>query len=131
MFNKEIKLCSDCKDPTKTPVGFWDGRDANGRSTSGFLFSCENTECPIKQEEIRLERAEEDEFKKVKEENSKNNIDIKKLKNLRRKAFITIKASSDLIEVAPSLYCDYEYERKPMPVGKYNDLIKYLGGLQP
>ena len=128
MFDK-YKKCSECNEKTKTPCGFWDGRDANGRPTSGIIFSCENTECPIKQEEIRLEQEAEEKLKKVKEENLKNNIDIKKLKDLRNMARATIKDSSEFIGVTPSLYCDYEYERKPMPVEKYNYLVKYFGWL--
>jgi len=47
--------CTNCQEPTKIKVGFWDGRDKNGRPTSGFLYDCNNTDCPIKQEAMKAE----------------------------------------------------------------------------
>ena len=110
--------CAKCNEPTKTPIGLWDGKNKNGRSTGGLMFSCNNTECPIKQEEGARQR-----IKLAQDENSKNNIDIHEMKKARMQAELTIRDCAQVLGVSLPKYCDYEKEREPMPKEYWSRII--------
>lgn len=116
--------CVDCQEPTKTPVGFWDGRDKEGRSISGALYDCSNEECLIKQEEIKAEQEAEQREVKAKEINQQNGVDIQQMIQARRKARITIRDCADILNISSSKYSGYEHYREAMPLEEWRRIIK-------
>lgn len=118
--------CSDCQEPTKIPVGFWDGRDENGRRTSGFLYSCNNADCPIKQEAMKARLKAEQEMLKTQEKNRQNGIDIQKMVLSRKQTELTMRDCAQALGVSLPKYCDYEYERSPMPLQEWQKIVTMI-----
>jgi DNA-binding transcriptional regulator YiaG len=116
--------CTNCQDPTKIKVGFWDGRDKNGRPTSGFLYDCNNTDCPIKQEAMKAELEAEQKELKTQEENRQNGVDIQEMVRVRRRAELTMKDCAQVLGVNLVKYSDYEHEREPMPPQEWKKIIE-------
>jgi DNA-binding transcriptional regulator YiaG len=118
--------CSDCQELTKIPVGFWDGRDKNGRRASGFLYDCNNTDCPIKQEAMMAELEAEQKELKTQEENRQNGVDIQEMIRSRRQAELTIRDCAQALGVSLSKYSDYEHERAPMPLQEWQKIMAII-----
>jgi hypothetical protein len=118
------KQCAKCNEPTKAPIGFWDGKDKNGRPTGGLVFSCSNSECPIKQEEARLEQRAMQRIKEAQAENHQNGIDIQEMVRARRRAEMTVRDCAKVLGVTLPQYSDYERERVPMPKEYWSRIIE-------
>ena len=119
-----IAQCTDCQEPTKTPVGFWDGRDKNGTPTSGFLYDCSNADCPIKQEEMKAELEAEQKVLKTQEENRQNGVDIQEMIRARREARMSMMACAKALGIAPYIYSNYEHEREPISPEEWKKIIE-------
>lgn len=118
-----IAQCTDCQEPTKKPVGFWDGRDKNGRPTSGLIFDCSNVDCPIKQEAMKVELKAEQRVLKIQEENRQNGVDIQEMVLARRQAQLTMRDCAQALGVSLPKYSDYEHERIPMPLCAWEKIM--------
>jgi DNA-binding transcriptional regulator YiaG len=116
--------CSDCQELTKIPVGFWDGRDKNGRPTNGLIYDCNNASCFIKQEAMKAEREADQKVLKIQEENRQNGVDIQEMIRSRRQAELTIRDCAQALGVSLSKYSDYEHERAPMPLQEWKKIIE-------
>lgn len=121
----EYESCARCPNNTKHPIGFWDGRDGSG----GFLYTCENEECPIAQ---RHKASEEEHIRRlgeVQEVNWKESIDVRLFRSTRRKAGISLREAANLAGIPPVEMSAYEAERKPFPPETYRLLInRFKGG---
>lgn len=115
--------CEQCTEPTKRPVGFWDGDNCGG-----YMWDCDNLNCPVKQER-ESKRANETAAKSESHRlNQKHGINIDKMKRLRRGYGETIRDMSRILNVSSAEYSEFETERKPMPVDIYKVAMAYLGG---
>ena len=120
--------CSDCQEPSKYPVGFWDGRDEDGNPTGGYLYNCKNTDCPIKQETMETGLKAEQQKLKTQEENRRNGVDIQRMVLSRKKTELTIRDCAQALGVSRPKYCDYEYERSPMPLQEWQKIMTMVKG---
>ncbi len=118
--------CSDCQELTKIPVGFWDGKNKDGGSAGGFIYDCRNTNCPIKQEEMKAAQKAQQKALKTQEENRQNGIDIQEMVLTRRQAELTIRDCAQALGVSPSKYSDYEHERAPMPLQEWQKIMAII-----
>ena len=115
-----MNFCAGCAHETKRPIGFWDGENGSG----GFLYTCENMECPIAQ---RREAAKEEHIRhkaEVQGANRKESIDAKLFRDMRRKADITLREAAILAGIPAVEMSAYETERKPFPPEIYKKLMK-------
>jgi len=103
--------CQTCTDPTKHPIGFWDGENTHGQ-----LFDCHNHDCEAKQSKQKLTELLEEERVKVVEENSRNNIQMLLIKMKRKELQITISMMAKSLGISPSDYSNYEMCRVALPV---------------
>lgn len=116
----EYEICAECTHDTKRPIGFWDGENESG----GFLYTCENMDCPIAQ---RREAAKEEHIRhkaEVQGANRKESIDAKLFRDMRRKADITLREAAILAGIPAVEMSAYETERKPFPPEIYKKLMK-------
>ncbi len=119
----KIKQCTECLEPTKIATGFWDGKDKSGKPTGGYLYDCNNPSCQIRQEKLSAENAAIQKEKAAQEENRKNGIDITKMKKTRAQAEMTMRDCAEVLGVSMSRYCDYVYEREPMPPQEWQRIM--------
>lgn len=115
-----MNFCAGCAHETKRPIGFWDGENGSG----GFLYTCENMECPIAQ---RREAAKEEHIRhkaEVQEANRRKFVDAKLFRDMRRKADITLREAAILAGIPAVEMSAYEAERKPFPPEIYKKLMK-------
>lgn len=118
MYNKRCDLCDE---PTKRPVGHWDGH-----GESGSIYSCSNKECVIvKESEAAAQEAARTE-KEVREINAGNGIDVPAFEELRKDKRVSLRAMAMFLDVSPALFCDWTHHRKPFPPAKYEAGMKYL-----
>ena len=115
-------FCAGCAHETKRPIGFWDGENGSG----GFLYTCENMECPIAQ---RREAAKEEHIRhkaEVQEANRRKFVDAKLFRDMRRKAGVSLREAANLAGIPPVEMSAYEAERKPFSPEIYKKLMKKL-----
>ena len=113
-------FCAGCAHETKRPIGFWDGENGSG----GFLYTCENMECPIAQ---RREAAREEHIRhkaEVQEANRRKFVDAKLFRDMRRKAGVSLREAANLAGIPAVEMSAYETERKPFPPEIYKKLMK-------
>ena len=103
--------CQTCTNPTKYPIGFWDGEKSHGK-----IFNCHNYACIIKQENIEKALAIKEDMDKIDRINLSNEISMKLIKDKRKELLITIMKMSRLLGVSPSTYSNYEQCREPLPI---------------
>ena len=118
--------CEICREPTKRPVGFWDGYTKDGKRTGGYLYTCGNMECHIRQEEAKRELEEKQRTERALNENRRNNVDIHRMKRIRRLVGMTIADCAKAIGVSPSTFSNYENFREPMPPQEFNKIMAIL-----
>lgn len=114
--------CNTCSEPTKRPVGFWDGRDGS----HGCLYSCQNEMC----EAFQMKRTEEMEInlkrQRIRELNMENGIDIKQLVALRKNKKKSMRKMAELVHCSPAEYSSYEHEREAFPLELYKKCMEHL-----
>ena len=103
--------CQTCTNPTKHPIGFWDGEKSHGQ-----IFNCDNQACIIKQENIEKALAIEEEKRKNSIENTRNKVFMELVKSRRLSLGITIAKMARELSITPSAYSNYETCREPLPV---------------
>lgn len=114
--------CTDCEEPTKFVVGFYDGP----KGMHGCLYDCKNARCPINQM-IRLTESEKiQKSLQIQEINGKRGIYAGEMAALRRNAKVTIMQMSQIAECGPAEYSAYEHERKPFDPEVYQKCKEYL-----
>jgi len=116
--------CSDCQEPTKIPVGFWDGINKDGGSTGGLIYDCSNVDCSIKQEKMKAELQAQQRELKTQKENRQNGIDIQEMVLARKQAELTIRDCAQALGVSLPKYSDYEHERTPMPPEEWGQIME-------
>lgn len=114
--------CESCKEPTKFPIGFWDGIN----NTHGCLYDCKNTDCPTKQKMDASTNESQKQQQMTIETNSNNHIDAKNIETLRRDKHITTYHMAKAIGCDVADYSSYEHQRKPFPVDVYKKCMDYL-----
>lgn len=102
--------CGGCPEPSKRPVGFWDGE-----MDGGIMYDCESTSCPISQERQMLGKKAEERVQQAKAENAQRGINVKELEDARKIQQITVREMAHRLGISPSDLCDYQMERKAMP----------------
>ena len=107
--------CNTCTDPTKRPVGFWDGED----DTHGCLYDCSNDACEVCKRNKQKDREAEQRRLTVHSENTKNGIDIKHLADLRKEQKISMRKMAEIAGCGAAEYSAYEHERKVFPTEIY------------
>lgn len=118
--------CDTCNEPTKSPMGFWDGYDEQGNMTGGCTWHCDSPECEIAvQRRFREEDAERTKTL-VQQVNAENGVDVRKLRRARMDAYCTIREASEVINCSAAEYSAYETGRASMPKDKFIYLYKYL-----
>lgn len=118
--------CDTCNEPTKCPVGFWDGYDERGNMTGSCTWGCDSPDCEIA---IQRRLMEEDAARTralVLQINAANGVDVRKLRQARMDAYCTIREASEEINCSAAEYSAYETGRASMPKDKYIHLYKYL-----
>jgi len=103
--------CQTCTNPTKYPIGFWDGENSHGG-----IFDCHNSDCEVKQAKLKLDELIKNEKEEVDGINSANGISIEIIKDRRRELGITIAKIAKSLGISPSEYSCYEQCREPLPV---------------
>ena len=103
--------CQTCTEPTKYPIGFWDGEKSHGG-----IFDCDNSDCEVKQAKLKLDELIKNEKEEVNEINSANGISIEIIKDRRRELGITIAKMARGLGIFASEYSCYEQCREPLPV---------------
>lgn len=123
----EHRRCAACREPSKRPVGCWDGVDEKtGKFTGGFTFTCKNKCCPT----FKKMRAAEQEAKRreaaAAEENQKNGTDPDVFLELRRKCRLTLYQVSQMAGVSSSTVSAWETGREPFPADKYLEICRCM-----
>jgi len=103
--------CQTCTNPTRYPIGFWDGENSHGQ-----IFDCRNSDCEVKRNRIRADKITEDKRIAIVEENSRNNIQMLLIKMKRKELGITIAKMAKELGVSPVDYSNYEQCRAALPV---------------
>lgn len=116
--------CDDCTESTKFVQGMLDG--VNG--THGFMFSCHNDNCSIKQLEKALETKSIQDRMKIQGINASNDVYAGLIKAKRRDKGVTIRKLASDVGVPVVDYSDYENERKPIPKAIYLKVLEFVGG---
>jgi len=113
--------CQTCTNPTKHPIGFWDGENSHGQ-----IFDCHNLECELKQNRIKKDDLSEENKKKVIAENEANGIEMDVIKATRKELRITIYEMAKALGVSCSDYSNYEQCREVLPEDAANRIIAIL-----
>ena len=114
--------CNDCKEPSKFPVGFWDGKN----DRHGCLYDCKNTDCEIKIMLDALAKQRENECSVVVKVNFENTIVAKNITIARRLKHITIHELSVMTGISCADLSAYENERKAIPVTHYENIMESI-----
>ena len=114
--------CNTCADPTKRPVGFWDGADG----THGCLYDCSNDACEVYKRNKQKDREAEQRRLTVRVENTKNGIDVKHLVDLRKEQKISIRKMTEIAGCSAAEYSAYEHEREVFPTEVYRKCMNYM-----
>ena len=113
--------CEGCTEPTRYPVGFWDGEKA-----SGFLYECKNENCNVYQLK-RISESEEIQNRiRIQEINAKNKVFAGYIAALRKSARISMMKMSQIAGCSPAEYSAYEHERKIFDIEAYRRCEEYL-----
>ena len=115
-----MNFCAGCAHETKRPIGFWDGENGSG----GFLYTCENMECPIAQRREATEEKCIHHREKVREANQRESVDAKLFRDMRRKAGVFLYEAAGRVGIQAVEMSAYEAERKPFPPEIYKKLMK-------
>ena len=103
--------CQTCTDPTKHPIGFWDGENSHGQ-----IFDCDNLECELKKEKLKVAKFFEEEKRETEQVNLANGVSIEEIKTKRKELGIPIQRMAKELGIFPSEYSCYEQCREPLPV---------------
>ena len=103
--------CQTCTNPTKYPIGFWDGEKSHGR-----IFDCHNLECELKKEKLKVAKFFEEEKRETEQVNLANGVSIGEIKAKRKELGIPIQRMAKELGIFPSEYSCYEQCREPLPV---------------
>ena len=103
--------CQTCTNPTKYPIGFWDGKDSHGQ-----IFDCQNLDCEIKKERVKAAKFFEEEKRETEQVNLANGVSIEEIKTKRKELGIPIQRMAKELGIFPSEYSCYEQCREPLPV---------------
>lgn len=124
---KEHQRCAACHEPTKQPIGVWDGVDEKtGKPTGGFIFTCNNRFCPISKEVRAAEQEAKRREAAAAEENQKNGTNPEVFLELRRKCRLTLHRVSQMAGVSASTVSAWETGREPFPVDQYMDICRRM-----
>jgi DNA-binding transcriptional regulator YiaG len=104
--------CDECNDTTRYVTGLWDG--PNG--THGKLFDCRNLNCETKIDKEKVYTYLAEERKGVIKINDGNSIFMDLVKQKRKQLEITIIKMARSLGISPSMYCNYEQCREPLPI---------------
>lgn len=80
----------------------------------------------IRQEEAKRELEEKQRTERALNENRRNNVDIHRMKRIRRLVGMTIADCAKAIGVSPSTFSNYENFREPMPPQEFNKIMAIL-----
>jgi len=108
----QVENCQTCTNPTKHPIGFWDGKDSHGQ-----VFDCDNYACELKKAKNELSKMREEEKMISLIENEKNGISMEDTRSRRKELGITIAKMANGLGISCSEYSVYEQCREPLPVG--------------
>ena len=120
--------CIACTEPTKRPVGCWDGRDKQGKATHGYIYDCDSKTCPTALARRVAAENEESRRERARAANAANGIDVRKLRRLRIEARCTIKDLSHICQCSAVEYSAWETEKEPVPRELWTLLMAYLIG---
>lgn len=127
----EHQICERCREGTKRPTGFWDGKDEAGRDISGLTYSCENAICKIAVKKRREADAAEQKRAEADEANSGQGIDPEQFVAARRRAGLTLYKAAQLADISPATLSAYENRRLPFPALVYNRLMALFDQTPP
>lgn len=123
-----MKICLNCGDPTRKPIGFWDGQDISGKSEGGPLITCENGSCPhyaLNREAVpvdKIKKAEEkrEEMHRI---NLANGVHVKTLDTARKKAGMLTYHCAMALGISSVQMSRYLNEAESMPTAMYDLLM--------
>ena len=81
------------------------------------------TDCPYNDMAEKQKSATE-KRKEAQEINRKNGVDVRKLVKLRIRAQLSLVEAAEIVGVRTAQYKAWEWEREPIPIDKYNELLK-------
>lgn len=113
--------CNGCTEPTKYPVGLWDGETA-----SGYMYECKNESCNIYQLKCSVESEQIQNRIKVQEANARNKVFAGYIAALRKSVRISMMKMSQIAGCSPAEYSAYEHERKMFDIEAYRKCEEYL-----
>ena len=120
----EHKRCEECPEPTKHPVGFWDGPEGGG-----FMFGCSSQTCQLAID--RREAAAENQRHKeqARAANKAAGIDTAEIKTLYLQKGLTLNRVSQAIMIPTSTLSGFMNEKEPFPLELYQRITDFLNTL--
>lgn len=113
--------CEKCNDPTKRPVGFWDGTFGHG-----CIYDCENHDCEMKVlKEITANEAIRTR-ERVQKANGRRGMFAGYIAAKRRDAKVSLYTLSGITGCTPVEYSNFEHERREFPEKVYRKGMAYL-----
>ncbi len=122
--------CDTCAEPTKRVLSWGDG-GTERKPVYVYEYTCDNLQCPIA---IAREQKKQDEKKHreaVHNENLKNGVDMKHLRNLRINSDYLIFDCAEYLGVTTAIYSAYDCEKNPMPRDLYDRMVQFLKEARP
>lgn len=132
MFNwDDMAWCEHCDEKTKKLSGFWDGFDPKtGHDVSGGIFICENRDCAICEERLRITAEDVVLKERVKTANFQNGTDAELLESARMKVRLPLGAAADIIGASAAEYSAMERGRVPIEPGEYALLMNLFKSIR-
>lgn len=120
----EHQRCKKCPEPTKRPIGFWDGPKGGG-----FMYRCDSQTCPraIERREAAAENQQHREQARV--ANKAAGIDTAKIKTLYLQKGLTLNRVSQAAMIPISKLSSLMNEREPFPPELYQRIMGILNTL--
>lgn len=114
--------CENCNEPTKHIVDLWDGV----RGKNGFVYDCDNQQCPVRQLIKTTETKAMQERLRIQNLNSQKGMYAGYIATLRRDVKISMLEMSKIAGCSPAEYSEYEHERKPFDEEIYRKCKMHL-----
>lgn len=120
----EHQRCEKCPEPTKYPVGFWDGPEGGG-----FMFGCSSQTCQLAINRREAAAESQRHTEQARAANKAAGIDVAEIKALCLKKGLTLNRVSQAIMIPTSKLSGILNEREPFPLELYQRITDVLNTL--
>ena len=120
----EHQRCEKCLEPTKYPVGFWDGP-----GDGGLMYGCGSQSCQLAINRREAAAENQRHREQARAANKDAGIDTAEIKALYLQKGLTLNRVSQAVRIPTSKLSGLMNEREPFPLELYQRITDFLNTL--